>query len=277
VGVYQQVLDLRPGDLFFSASPFHHTAGVGMVLTALACGAGVALAPRFSADAWRAAGRLGISHALLVPTMIDMLLANGSLADTRPRLLQYGAAPMDSELLREALAALRDTSFVQVYGQTEVSPVTALTHDDHRAALAGCSARLSSVGRAVPDVELRVEGVGDDGIGELAVRAAHAFVVDQDGWRRTGDLARIDSEGYVTLHGRLKDRIIRGGENIYPVEVERALAVHPDVADVAVVGVPDRRWGEVVKAVVVPRDLANLPDESRLGRAAQVPTGHVRR
>lgn len=260
VAVYRRTLDLGPGDLFFSPSPFHHTAGVGMVLTALGCGAGVAVVGSFSAEAWRTAGELGITHALLVPTMIDLLLAQGHLTDTGPRVLQYGAAPMDPGLLHEALAALPDTSFVQVFGQTEVSPVTSLTHADHLEALERRPELLSSVGRAVDGVSLRVEGAMPDGVGELAVRADHAFVCDDDGWRRTGDLGRIDSDGYVWLHGRLHDRIIRGGENIYPVEVERVLARHPKVREVVVVGVPDRRWGEIVKAVVVPTSFDDPPD-----------------
>ena len=91
---------------------------------------------------------------------------------------------------------------------------------------------------------------------------ARAFTAD--GGLRTGDLGRIDAEGYVTLHGRVGDRIIRGGENIYPIEVERALVTHPAVREVAVVGIPDRRWGEVVKAVVVPVDAAAAPTLAEL-------------
>jgi len=94
----------------------------------------------------------------------------------------------------------------------------------------------------------------------VAVRAAHTFVHDADGWRRTGDLGALDADGYLTLHGRVNDRIIRGGENIYPVEIEQALAAHPGVREAAVVGVPDRRWGEIVKAVVVAVDPAAPPD-----------------
>lgn len=264
VRAYERTLGLRAGDLFFSPSPFHHTAGVGMVVTALGCGAGVALAGRFSPQAWRTAGELGVTHALLVPTMIDMLLGEGRLADTRPMVLQYGAAPIDPQLLREALAALPGTEFVQVFGQTEVSPVTALSHDDHLAALAGRPELLLSVGRPVPGVDLRIEGEGPDGVGEIVVRARHAFVRDSDGWHRTGDLGQVGADGYVILRGRCHDRIVRGGENVYPLEVERVLAAHPGVAEVAVVGVPDRRWGEVVKAVIVPADPSDPPDEASL-------------
>ena len=87
----------------------------------------------------------------------------------------------------------------------------------------------------------------------MVARAAHLFAPDPDGWLRTGDLGRLDPDGYLYLSGRRGDKIVRGGENIYPVEVEDVLATHPDVREVAVIGVPDRRWGEIVKAFVVPQ------------------------
>ena len=148
---------------------------------------------------------------------------------------------------------------VQIFGQTEASPITVLSHEDHVRAAADRPDLLRSVGRAIRGAELRIEGADDDGIGEVALRAPHVFQVDPDGWRRTGDLGTISDEGYLTLHGRVNDRIIRGGENIYPIEIESVLADHPDVRDVAVVGVPDRRWGEIVKAVVVPANIAVPP------------------
>ena len=123
---------------------------------------------------------------------------------------------------------------------------------------------LLSVGRAIRGAELRIERPDEEGIGEIAMRAPHVFQHDADGWRRTGDLGTISDEGYVTLHGRLNDRIIRGGENIYPIEIEHLLASHPGVREVAVIGVADRKWGEVVKAVVVPVDTAAPPDADEL-------------
>jgi acyl-CoA synthetase (AMP-forming)/AMP-acid ligase II len=220
-------------------------------------------------EGWRQAGRLGVTSALLVPTMIDMLLSEGALADAHPAILQYGAAPIHAATLTAALDALPETRFLQIFGQTEVSPITALTHADHVRALNGHPELLLTVGRAVAGVELRVEQAEDDGIGQIALRSPHCFAVDDDGWWRTGDLGSIDGDGYVTLQGRLNDRIVRGGENIYPIEVEQALVSHPDVQEVAVVGVPDRRWGEVVKAVVVPRHPGAPP-------SAQILRAHAR-
>jgi acyl-CoA synthetase (AMP-forming)/AMP-acid ligase II len=259
IALYRGVLRIGPGDRYCSASPFHHTAGVSMVYTVLGLGATVIPQPWFSVEGWREAGRLGVTHALLVPTMIDLLLAEGALGDAHPRILQYGAAPIDAQTLADALAALPGTEFLQIFGQTEVSPMTALTAEDHVLGLGPRPELLTTVGRAPAGVEIRLENLDDDAVGEITVKAAHAFLTDADGWRRTGDLGRIDAEGYVSLHGRLNDRIVRGGENIYPIEVERALASHAAVRDVAVVGVPDRRWGEIVKAVVVPVDPAAPP------------------
>jgi acyl-CoA synthetase (AMP-forming)/AMP-acid ligase II len=267
--IYGGAMDIGPGDLYSSASPFHHTAGVTMVFTVL--GRGAALIPQawFSVDGWREAGRLGLTHALLVPTMIDLLLAEGALADATPRLLQYGAAPIHQTTLQAALAQLPDTEFLQIFGQTEVSPITALTHADHLLGLGVRPDLLSTVGRPVAGVELRIEDPDDEGIGEIVVRAPHVFATDVDGWRRTGDLGRVAPDGYVTLHGRTHDRIVRGGENIYPVEIEQALASHPAVREVAVVGVPDRRYGEAVKAVVVPVDAVAPPSFEELRRHAR--------
>jgi acyl-CoA synthetase (AMP-forming)/AMP-acid ligase II len=264
VAIYGSVMPFGPGDRYCSASPFHHTAGVTMTFTALGRGATVIPQAWFSVEGWREAGRLGVTHVLLVPTMIDLLLTEGALADARPKVLQYGAAPIDPATLREALAALPDVEFLQIFGQTEVSPVTALTHLDHVRGLVDRPDLLATVGRAVAGVELRIENPDDDGIGEVTVRAPHTFVTDADGWRRMGDLGRIDDEGYVTLQGRVHDRIVRGGENIYPAEVEQALLSHPGVDEVAVVGVPDRRYGETVKAVVVAKDPGAPPSTDEL-------------
>ncbi len=264
VEVYQEVMGIGPGDRYCSASPFYHTAGVAMDVTVL--GMGVAIIPQdwFSIDNWRRAGRLGATCALLVPTMIELLLAQGALTDAAPRLLQYGAMPIHPDTLRATLETLPNTKLLQIFGQTEVSPITWLSHDDHLSAAGPRSELLLSVGKAIRGAELRIENADPDGIGEIAIRAPHVMQSDTDGWRRTGDLGVISDEGYVTLHGRVNDRIIRGGENIYPLEVELVLASHPGVQEVAVVGVPDRTWGEVVKAVVVPTDASSPPSADDL-------------
>jgi acyl-CoA synthetase (AMP-forming)/AMP-acid ligase II len=155
---------------------------------------------------------------------------------------------------------------VNLYGQTEGSPITCLGPEDHRGIRdEGREDLLLSVGRAAPGVELRIERADESGVGEVVARAAHLFLADEDGWLRTGDLGRLDEDGYLFLQGRRGEKIIRGGENIYPLEVERVLETHPGVREAAVVGVPDRRWGETVKAVIVAVDPQQppVPDELR--------------
>jgi acyl-CoA synthetase (AMP-forming)/AMP-acid ligase II len=262
---------MGPGDVFTAASPFHHIGGLGNLAVALGVGAATVPMPRFSVDAWVAAGERGVTHALLVPTMIDRLLEEGALAAaTGLRVLQYGGAPMHPSTLRRAVAVLPGVQLVQMYGQTEGSPLTCLDATDHARAAAGDAELLGSVGRAVPGVELRVAAPDATGLGEVCARGPHLCCAGADGWLHTGDLGRLGPDGLLRLAGRLGDRIVRGGENVDPAEVESIVAGHPQVREVAVVGVPDRRWGEVVKAFVVPADPASPPDVAELRAFARV-------
>jgi long-chain acyl-CoA synthetase len=158
--------------------------------------------------------------------------------------------------------------FVQLYGMTETTgSVTALGPEDHDRA---GNRRMNSAGKPLPGVEIAILDV--DGrrlavnqVGEVAIRSptnmrgywklaeATAKTIGEDNWLRTGDAGYLDEDGYLYIHDRVKDMIISGGENIYPAEVEKAIFGHPDVADVAVIGVPSERWGEEVKAIIVPR------------------------
>lgn len=263
---------LQSGDVFCTGAPMHHTAGFGMALVAWLLGAGVATLPRFTVDAWRWVQQVRPTHVLLVPSMIEMLLAEGEL-DAGMRTIIYGASPIHPDTLVKLVRTLPQARLVQIFGQTEVSPVTALTHDDHLAALGGAPHLLSSVGRPVAGLEMRLDEADDDGIGEVIVRADHTFQSDADGWHRTGDLGRQDAQGFLYLVGRRGDMIIRGGENIYPIEVERVLSRHPAVREVAVLGFPDRRLGEVLRAVIIPHDPDQPPsiDELRSHAGAVLP------
>jgi len=264
VQYYHDVVPMDPGDRWYTASPFSHTAGCGLDLCVLAMGAAIIPQDWFTVESWSRAGALGLTTALLVATMIDMLLTQGKLTDAHPKQIVYGAMPIHPDTLAAAIAALPNTRFVNVFGQTEVSPISAMTHEDHLKAVNGRPELLLSVGRAQPGIELRLENPDKDGIGEIAIKAPHAFVKDDDGWRRTGDLGVIDDEGYVFLRGRMNDRIIRGGENIFPTEIENLIIKHPKVKEVAVVGQPDRKWGEVVKAVIVAEDPSDPPDTAEI-------------
>jgi len=224
----------------------------------------------------------GANRTFLVPAVLAQVLQAGPEAVAlfgRLRTYTYGAAPMPLPLLRAAMEAWPDTDFIQVYGLTEVAGVaTHLTPEDHRNA--EHPERLQSAGRPIPGMEVRVvdaatlEDVPTGEHGEIWLRTRQlmsgflgrpeetAAVVTPDGWFRTGDMGRVDDEGFVFVEDRLKDMIISGGENIYSPEIERVLAEHPAVAEVAVIGVPDDRWGEVVKAVVVLKpDASATPEE----------------
>ena len=260
---------LGPGSVFATASPFHHIAGLGNIMVALAAGATAVCVPRFTVAAWRDLESLGVTHALAVPTMVEMLLRQGALPLRTLRVMQYGASPIHPDTLRMAMEQLPDAGFLTLYGQTEGSPVTWLSPEDHRLAAAGREELLQSVGRAAPGVEVRICDPDDSGAGEVAARADHLFAAGPDGWLRTGDLGRLDDDGYLYLAGRRGDMIIRGGENVYPQEVENRLLEHPRVADAAVIGVPDRLLGEAIKAFVVPADPADPPAREELGAFAR--------
>ena len=255
---------LRPGSVFASASPFHHIAGLGNLMVALAAGATTVCLPRFTVEAWLELEGLAVTHALAVPTMVEMLLRQDALPLRTLRLMQYGASPIHPDTLRTAMAVLPGADFLTLYGQTEGSPITWLSPEDHRLAAAGREELLRSVGRAAPAVEVCIADPDGSGAGEVIARADHLFAVGPDGWLRTGDLGRLDDDGYLYLVGRRGDMIIRGGENVYPLEVENRLLEHPRIADAAVVGVPDRLLGEAIKAFVVPADPADPPASDEL-------------
>jgi acyl-CoA synthetase (AMP-forming)/AMP-acid ligase II len=185
------------------------------------------------------------------------------------KYLIYGAAPMPLPLLRRALAAWPGLNFVQVYGLTELSGViSALSARAHRDALR--EDRLTSAGTLLAGAQIRVvdpaagQDVAAGQPGEFWFRSAQqmlgylnkpedtAQAITEDGWLRSGDLGHVD-DGFLFISDRVKDMIIVGGENVYSSEVEQAVAEHPAVAEVAVIGIPDDHWGEAVKAMVVLR------------------------
>lgn len=264
------LLGIRPGSVIATASPFHHIAGLGSIMVALAAGATTVCVPRFTVPVWRELESLGVSHAFAVPTMVEMLLREDALPLRSLRLMQYGASPIHPETLRAAMTSLPDAGFLTLYGQTEGSPITWLSPADHRLAAGGRPELLQSVGRAAPGVSVRIDRPDGSGVGEVLARADHLFAAGPDGWLRTGDLGRLDSGDYLYLIGRRGDMIIRGGENVYPQEVENRLLEHPLVADAAVIGVPDRLLGEAIKAFVVPCGKPPDADELRAFTRAEL-------
>jgi acyl-CoA synthetase (AMP-forming)/AMP-acid ligase II len=264
---------MGPDSVNLLASPLFHIGGTGYGLTTLGQGGHTVLMAEVDPAAMlRLVVEHRVTHAFFVPAVVQMLVDQPGIAEAGLSCLQvvaYGGAPMTEALLLRAMATLR-CAFMGVYGMTETAgSVTFLAPEDHdpggpRAGL------LRSIGRSLPWHEVTVHDpitgepspVGE--VGEIWVRSGQntpgywhrpeetAATLTPDGWLRTGDAAYADADGYLYLHDRIKDMIISGGENVYPAEVENALASHPAVADVAVIGVPSPRWGETVKALVVP-------------------------
>ena len=259
------------GDANLVAMPLFHVGGIGYALFGIRAGVTTFITREPDAAALIGAVRAGATHAFFVPPVIARFLDAGEAACAAIsdlRHIVYGAAPMPLPLLHRALATWPETNFVQVYGQTELcGAVTALSNADHRDA-ARPDLQLSA-GKTVLGCEIRiVDPESGDQLtageaGEVWVRSnqnmtgylnrpdATADTITGDDWVRTGDIGRVDSDGYVYIEDRLKDMIITGGENVYGPEVESVLLEHPDVADAAVIGVPDDYWGESVKAIVV--------------------------
>ena len=247
--------------------PLSHVAGATTLVSAVWGGRTLVILPQFSADAWLdAVERQRVTHSFIVPTMLKRIMDEPSFASRdlgSLRLLAYGAAPMPHEVISRAVEAFR-CGLMNAYGQTEsTSTLTYLGPEDHAIPDGPPDERerrlrrLRSVGRPMEDVE--VAAVGPDRRplpsgqeGEVVARGPRLAQTAPDGWLHTGDLGYLDEDGYLYLTGRLRDLIIRGGENISPGEIETVLEQHPAVAEAAVIGVPDAEWGEEVAVVIVP-------------------------
>ncbi|MGI8506366.1 MAG: AMP-binding protein [Solirubrobacteraceae bacterium] len=252
--------------------PFYHC--FGMVLGNLACtthGAAIVIpAPAFEPEATLAAVAAERCTALYgVPTMFIAQLDHPRFGDFRLESLRTGimaGSPCPVEVMKRVIDRMHMTEVAICYGMTETSPVSTQTAVDDL-----LEKRVGTVGRVHPHIEVKIvdpdsgETIARGESGELCTRGYSvmsgywndpertAEVIDGERWMHTGDLATMDSEGYVNIVGRIKDMVIRGGENVYPREVEEFLFSHPDVADVQVVGVPDERYGEELMAWVIPR------------------------
>jgi acyl-CoA synthetase (AMP-forming)/AMP-acid ligase II len=259
------------GDANLVAMPLFHVGGISYSFFGIMAGAPTILTREPEAATLIGAVKAGATHAFFVPPVIARFLDAGDAvvgAISGLRYLVYGAAPMPMPLLQRALEAWPEMGFVQVYGQTELcGGITALDPDEHRDSTR--QHLLLSAGKALPGNELRIVdpesgeqlAIGEPGeiwvrsnqrmIGYLNRPEATADTITADDWLRTGDVGRLDADGYLYIEDRLKDMIITGGENVYGPEVESVLIEHPAVADAAVIGVPDDFWGESVKAIVV--------------------------
>ncbi|WP_428685457.1 acyl-CoA synthetase [Sphingopyxis sp.] len=259
--------DAAPGACMLHTAPLFHVGAISGFLACLLGGGRHVFLPAFEAEAVMAAiAGQQVTDIFLVPTMLQALLDHprfGAHDLTSARRIYYGAAPMPPALMDRAIAAMPRVGFVQGYGMTETSgSISLLKPADHRD-----PARLRSAGRAVLAIEARIVDADDNEVpvgevGEIVARGEAVMTgywnrpeetaeALRGGWMHTGDVGRMDADGYIHVVDRLKDMIITGGENVYSVEVEAVLADHPAVSQCAIVGLPDPRWGERVHAVVV--------------------------
>jgi acyl-CoA synthetase (AMP-forming)/AMP-acid ligase II len=278
--LYTARLGLPPGNVQLSAMPLFHTAGCVMAVLGAVVTRGTLILPPYF-DPGLMLGLIAAERPDTlagVPTMLIAILDHPGFATTDTssvRRLFTGGAVVPPELVGRVETAFGAPVSI-VFAQTEASPVITQTSPQD-----SLEDRAHTLGRPLPQTQVKIvdpasgQTVAPGVIGELCTRGYHvmtgyfqdpkmtAAAIDADGWLHTGDLASMDQRGYCRIAGRLKDMIIRGGENIYPREIEQVLFGHPTVADVAVVGVPDARWGEQVAAFVRPAP-GQRPDPDEL-------------
>jgi len=275
-------VSMTPEDRQLHAAPLFHIAGSAMLFSVTTFGGSHAMIPGFEPKVFlKAVQDYDPTISLLVPTMIGMLLQEPMLDKTDTSNLQrliYGASPITLSILKQAMEKMPETKFIHAYGQTELAPLVTLLGSEYHVLEGPKAAKIRSVGRPVVAVE--VEIVDPDGnevprgeVGEVRVRGATAMLgywnkpeqtaaTLKDGWVHTGDGGTMDEDGFITIVDRVKDMIITGGENVYSAEVENAIMQFPGLAECAVIGVPDPKWGEAVHAVVVPREGASPDGEA---------------
>ncbi len=254
--------------IYLHAPPMFHAAGQACILCITMLGARHVIIPRFDPSAVAGAiARERATASIMVPTMINALVNYPGIREydlTSMVTIPFGASPMPDAVLTRAREVMPWCTFMHVYGMTEAAPlVTALDRSDAHTNSRSC-------GRAVALVEVRIADADDrevprGTVGEVQVRGPNVMLgywnrpeqtaaALHGGWYHTGDGGYMDEQGFVYIVDRLKDMIISGGENIYSAEVENAIATLDGVREVAVIGIPDERWGETVHAVVVPRE-----------------------
>jgi acyl-CoA synthetase (AMP-forming)/AMP-acid ligase II len=281
-----------PGEVTLLAMPCFHISGTGTGIGTMVSGTNAIVLPEYDpTKALELIETYKISKIFLVPAALRMLLNHPRVHEVDFSCLKYviyGASPIPLELMREAMRVI-GCGFVQMYGMTETSgTIVALDPEDH---VPEGSPRMRSVGKPLAGVEIKIideagNALPTGTVGEIATRSAKnmrgywnnpeatAATIDAEGWLRTGDAGYLDEDGYLYICDRVKDMIISGGENVYPAEVENALLSHPKVADVAVIGVPDEKWGEAVKACVVVKEGETLTEAELIAHARKLIAGY---
>ncbi|MCC3293878.1 AMP-binding protein [Arthrobacter sp. zg-Y411] len=290
-----ELLDYTEADRVVLPVPFYHCFGMVIGnLAALSHGAATVIPSRtFDAGAALAAVQAHGGTSLYgVPTMFIAELGLPDFDRYDLSTLRTGVmagSPCPEEIMKRVIAEMNMNEVAICYGMTETSPVSTMTRGGDSLAR-----RTRTVGRTMPHLESQVvdPGTGEQvpfgAIGELCTRGysvmtgywnqpdATAEAIDADGWMHTGDLARMDEEGYVSIEGRIKDMVIRGGENIYPREIEEFLYTHPDIQDVQVIGIPDERYGEELMACIIPVPGAPAPDTASIAEFCSGALAHYK-
>jgi acyl-CoA synthetase (AMP-forming)/AMP-acid ligase II len=271
-----------PSAVGVHAAPMFHIAGSGFTLQLMLRLAKQVIVPVFDEVAvLRAIQDEKATEIFLVPTMIKRLVEHPRFAEfdtSSLRLLFYGAAPIDSALLAQAMRVLPQARFSQLYGMTELSPVVTALDPIYHLPETGQPEKLRSAGRPVAIAEIRIadadgNSVPNGTVGEIVARGPMVMAgywnkpeqtaeALRGGWMHTGDGGYMDDDGFIYVVDRMKDMIVSGGENVYSAEVENAIAQMPQVSMCAAIGVPDAQWGERVHAVIVVRPGEELTPEA---------------
>ena len=278
-------------ETYLMQTPMFHAASMLGILGSISYGGRVVFIPMFNPEGvLQLMEEHQVTDTLMVPTMLGLCMASEGYRPERMRSLKtlvYGASPMPAATLARVQADLPDLDLVQGYGMTEgCSTATLLLAEDH---VPG-SPRLASVGKpafgiqvSIQDEEGKILPRGE--IGEVCLKGGNLMreywnkpdataEVFRGGWYHTGDAGYKDDDGYIFLVDRVKDMIVTGGENVYSAEVESAISTHPEVAQVAVIGIPDTKWGEAVHAVVVRNAGGSVSAEAIIAHARDSIAGY---
>jgi len=268
--------------VYIHSGPMFHLADGASTFGVTACAGRHAFVPRFDpVDCFETIQRERVTHGQYVPTMINMLANHPGVKDydlSSLKYILYGASPMPEGVLRKALDVLPVCAFIHAYGMTEAAPILTILPPRYTTLSGPYAGRIKSCGLAAHTVELKIvdanrKEVPRGATGEVAARGPMIMLgywnkpketaaVLENGWYYSGDAAYMDDEGFLFIVDRLKDMIISGGENVYSAEVENTISLLPGVAEVAVIGIPDAKWGETIHAIIVPRAGIDLTAEA---------------
>lgn len=266
---------------FLIVGPLFHVAAASRVFSSTALGGHAVILPKFDVGQLLEATQVyGINSATLVPTMYQMILDYPELGKfnlSSLKMLASGAAPLSLALLGRILEAFPETEFFQTYGMTEASPILTSLDSKYHVLKGPNSNKLGSVGRAVKHVDLIIADENDEPLppkttGQILARGPNIMKgywqmpglteeALKGGWYHTGDAGYLDDGGFLFLEGRVKDMIVSGGENVYPIEIENVLENHSAIYQCAVIGIPHETWGEAVHAVVILKEGTNATEE----------------